>query len=85
METSLRKMGNSTGVILPRAVLGQVGLSTGAVMKVSVEGERVVLTPVRTERRAGWAEDAAAVAAVHDAQADEWLLVVNEADADLRW
>jgi mRNA interferase MazF len=37
-------MGNSSGVILPRAILGQIGLGNGAVMKVSVEGERVVLT-----------------------------------------
>jgi len=85
VETALRKMGNSTGVILPRAILGQVGLATGTVMKVSVEGERVVLTPVRSDCREGWAEDAAAVAAVPDGQAEEWLATPNEADADLRW
>jgi antitoxin MazE len=85
MQTSLRKMGNSTGVILPRAILGEAGLSTGAVMNVSVEGERVVLSPVRSERREGWAEDAAEVAAVHDTEAEEWLAVPNEADVDLSW
>lgn len=85
MQTALRKMGNSTGVILPRPLLGQVGLAVGAVMNVSVEGERLVLTPVRKTIREGWAEDAAAITAIPDPEAEEWLAVPNEADANLEW
>lgn len=85
MQTALRKMGNSTGVILPRPLLGQVGLAAGAMMTVSVEGERLVLTPVRRTIREGWAEDAAAIAAIPDPEAEEWLNMPNEADADLQW
>ena len=85
MQTRLRKMGNSTGIILPKAILGQAGLATGAVVQVSVEGERVVLTPVRTIVREGWADDAAAIGTVPDGEAEEWLDIPNEADADLRW
>jgi len=85
MQTALRKMGNSTGVILPRPLLGQVGLAVGAVMNVSVEGERLVLTPVRKTIREGWAEDAAAITSIPDPEAEEWLAVPNEADADLEW
>lgn len=85
MRTALRKMGNSTGVILPRPLLGQAGLTTGAMMDISVDGDRLVLTPVRTAIREGWAEDAAAIAAIPDPEAEEWLAVPNEADADLEW
>lgn len=85
MQTALRKMGNSTGVILPRPLLGQVGLAAGAVMNVSVEGGRIVLTPVRKTIREGWAEDAAAIAGIPDPEAEAWLDLPNEADADLEW
>ena len=30
MQTSLRKMGNSVGMIVPKAVLQEIGLSVGA-------------------------------------------------------
>ncbi len=85
MRTALRKMGNSTGVILPRPLLGQVGLAAGAVMNVSVEGERLVLTPVRKTIREGWAEAAALIAQEHDPEAEEWLSFGNEADEELEW
>lgn len=85
MQTALRKMGNSTGVILPRPLLGQVGLAAGAMMTVSVEGERLVLTPVKRTIREGWAEDAAAIAAISDPEADEWLNMPNETDDELEW
>ena len=85
MRTALRKMGNSTGVILPRAILGQVGLASGAIMDVSVEGERVVLSPIPQERRSGWAEAAAAIGPSDDAEASAWQSFGNEGDANLRW
>lgn len=84
MQTALRKMGNSTGMIVPRAILGQIGVTTGAAMELSVEGGRLIATPVRSEARAGWAEDAAAVG---EPTADErdWLGFGNEDDAGLTW
>lgn len=85
MQTALRKMGNSTGVILPKPLLGQAGLAAGALMEVSIDGERLVLTPVRRKVREGWAEDAAAIAGIPDPEAEEWLAFPNEADADLEW
>ena len=85
METSLRKMGNSTGVILPRAILGQAGLATGAAMDVTVEGEKLVLTPVRRHVRAGWSDAAAALAEAGDSEADDWRGFANEDDSNLLW
>ncbi len=85
MRTALRKMGNSTGVILPRPLLGQVGLAAGAALDISVEGERLVLTPVRRKVREGWAEDAAKIGAIPDPEAEEWLNMPLETDEELEW
>lgn len=76
-------MGNSTGLIIPRALLNEMRVTTGATMDVRVEEGRLVAVPVTVQPRAGWAEQAAEVA---DDPADEdWLSFGNEGDADLRW
>lgn len=85
MQTSLRKMGNSTGMIVPRSILSAIGVTTGAAMDLVVEDGRLVATPVVRETRAGWA---AAAATMHDdtiADEDAWRGFGNEDDADLRW
>jgi antitoxin MazE len=83
MQTALRKMGNSTGLIVPRALLSELGVTTGAAMDVRLEEGRLVATPVVSARRAGWAQEAAAVT---DEPVDaDWLGLANEGDADLTW
>lgn len=85
MQTSLRKMGNSVGMIVPKAVLQEIGLSAGAPMDVRVEEGKVVATPIRKVRE-GWAEDAARVAAhgVTEEEA-EWLAFGNDDDGEWTW
>lgn len=83
MQTSLRKMGNSTGLIVPRALLGEIGVTTGATMELRVEDGRLIATPVVTSPRAGWA--AAAERLEGEDAADEWRSFGNEGDADLTW
>jgi len=86
METALRKMGNSTGLILPKPILAALGVSSGTRMDVSVDDGRVIATPVRREVRAGWEADARAVGA--QPQTDEeqdWMAFGNEADAVGDW
>lgn len=86
MRSALRKMGNSTGMIVPSAVLREAGLSSGAVLDVSVEAGRIVATPVVQRVRAGWAADATAMAQVPmTAEESEWLDVPNDGDAALKW
>ena len=86
MRTALRKMGNSTGMIVPSAVLREAGLATGAVLEVSVEDGRIVAAPVAAPVRAGWAKDAAAIAAAGpDSEVDVWSGFGNEGDAELEW
>ena len=85
MQTSLRKMGNSIGMIVPKAVLQEIGLSVGAPMDVRVEDGKVVATPVRKVRE-GWAEDAERLAAAGLTEEEaEWMAFGNDGDGELTW
>ena len=85
MQTALRKMGNSTGLIVPKALLTELGATAGTPMDVRVEDGRVIATPIRHPRK-GWAEAAAAVA-VAEEDPDEalWTGFGNEGDDELTW
>lgn len=85
MQTALRKMGNSTGLIVPRALLGEIGVTTGAKMDLKVENGKLIATPLRHPRE-GWAEDAERVAA-HGLTEEEndWLGFGNDGDDELTW
>ena len=82
VQTSLRKMGNSTGMLVPRAVLTAMGLTTGAAMDLTIEDGRLIATPVAATPRAGWAE---AAAAIREDDAPEWRAFGAEDDAHLIW
>ncbi len=86
MKSALRKMGNSTGMILPKPVLRELGVESGTMMDVVVENGRVVATPVGRDIHAGWAEGASVIgaSAVCDEAAD-WLGFANEDDDTLAW
>lgn len=83
MQTALRKMGNSTGLIVPRAMLGEIGVSTGSAMDLRVEDGKLIATPIAHPPRAGWALAAQEIA--EDAEAADWQGFGNEGDADLAW
>lgn len=83
MLTTLRKLGNSHGVIIPKPLLAQVGMTDEA--EIKIENGAIVLRPVRRSAREGWAEASHAIAA--DAAEAElaWPEFANEGDRDLRW
>ncbi len=86
MQTALRKMGNSTGLILPKPILKALGVATGAAMELVVEEGRVIATPVRRETREGWEADAARIGSeslTPDEQ--DWLSFDNEGDHAIEW
>jgi antitoxin MazE len=83
MQTALRKMGNSTGLIVPRALLGEIGVATGATMELRVEDGKLIATPVTRPKRAGWA--VAAEQIENEDIADDWRGFANEGDAELEW
>jgi antitoxin MazE len=85
MQTALRKMGNSVGMIVPKALLDELGAGVGTPMDVRIEGGCVVATPKR-KLREGWEEDARRIAAAEeDPDEAAWCAFGNEGDDELTW
>jgi len=84
MQIAIRSIGNSKGVLLPKALLAQVGLDGEAAADVFVENGAIVLRKPAKQARAGWAEAAKAVAAAGE---DSLLMgeFGNADDAELGW
>lgn len=82
MKTAIRRMGNSQGVIIPKAILQQTGMRDAVDM--AVEDGHIVLRAIVPTVRAGWAEAGAAIAAADD-DAPEWREVPCPGDDELRW
>jgi antitoxin MazE len=82
MKTSLHRIGNSQGVIIPKPLLAQVGLS--GEVEMSVERDAIVLRRPARAPREGWADDAKAlVEAGEDGLA--WPEFANIGDSELTW
>ncbi len=74
MQTALRKMGNSTGLILPKPILKALGVTTGAAMELRVEGGEVIATPIKHKVREGWEAAAKRIGAEPlDTETEAWL------------
>jgi antitoxin MazE len=82
MQTAIRKIGNSSGIVLPKPVLAHLRLSTGDMIDLDLEDGRVVISPVPRHPREGWAAAAAALAETGDDQA-VWPVFANLGDEDL--
>lgn len=67
-------MGNSTGMILPKPILKELGVESGASMDLVVENGRVIATPIKSKVREGWEEAAKRVGAEPLTEEErEWL------------
>ena len=66
MEVTIRKMGNSQGVLIPKPILAQLGLEGTA--DLQVRDGVIEIRAIRRNPRAGWAEDAQRLAAEGAAQ-----------------
>jgi antitoxin MazE len=84
MLTPLRKMGNSSGVIIPKSLLGMIGATQGDAVEMRVEGTSLVITPVERHPRAGWATAARDLAETGD-DALLWPDFETSSDADWTW
>ena len=82
MYVSIRSIGNSRGIVIPKPMLAQLGLIDEA--DLTIEGGALVIRKPASPARTGWAEAAKAVALAKD---DEPLLgdFANEGDEDLVW
>lgn len=84
MRTALRKMGNSAGMIVPKAILGELGSEIGEEFDIKVEGGRIVAAPVRAGVRAGWSEAARLLAEAGE-DMPAWPDLANDEDDALAW
>jgi antitoxin MazE len=53
MKTDLQRIGNSRGVVIPKAILDKCGFDRQVDMRV--EGDKLILTPAKGVR-AGWSD-----------------------------
>lgn len=84
MHVSIRRIGNSQGVVIPKPLLVQAGLDGEAGAEMTVEDGALVLRRPASQVRAGWAEAARSIAEVGD---DELVMgeFGNEEDPELAW
>ena len=84
IHVSIRKIGNSQGIVIPKPVLAQLGLNSEVGAEMTIEGGALLLRPPASLARRGWAE-----AAKRIAEAGDDVLVMGEfgntADSELSW
>jgi antitoxin MazE len=82
MLATIRRLGNSQGVLIPKPLLQQVGLIDQAEMRV--EGDALVLRRPKAAPRSDWAAASQRIAA----SGDDALVLPdfgNEGDKELKW
>jgi antitoxin MazE len=83
MRASVRKMGNSSGIIIPKPILKQIGVDAGDDLELSLDRDKIVLSPAR-HPRAGWLDAAKHIAENRD-DGLVWPEFGNAGDADWEW
>lgn len=84
MQVTIRTIGNSKGVVLPKPLLAQAGIGDDQAAEMTVEDGAIVLRKAARRPRAGWA-DAAKAVAVKGGDALIMGEFANDGDAELTW
>lgn len=79
MQVSIRKMGNSQGVLIPKPILAQVGLEELADLRVN--NGVIEIRPLKRNPREDWAAESQRIAEADD-DALVWPEFGNEGDAE---
>ncbi len=82
MQVSIRKMGNSHGVLIPKAILVETGFTD--VAELILNKGVIEIRPIKNHPRVGWTQDAQGIAAQTD-DALVWPALANEGDEVLQW
>ena len=84
IHVSIRQIGNSHGIVIPKPVLAQLGLNADMGAEMTIEGASLVLRAPASPARKGWAEAARKIAESGD---DELVMgeFGNAADKELTW
>jgi antitoxin MazE len=84
VHVSIRQIGNSQGIVIPKPVLAQLGLDAKTGVEMTIEDGALVLRRPASLARTGWAE-----AAIRIAEAGDDELVMGEfgnaEDSELVW
>ena len=84
MQTSIKRMGNSAAVLLPKPVMAHLGVTTGDTLELVLQEGRIVLSPASRHPREGWEEAAQVVAAADDGRS-QWPELSVGRDEDWTW
>jgi antitoxin MazE len=84
MRAALRKLGNSSGIIIPKSLLRDFGVAVGDPIEMTLEAGRIVLIPIKRRARADWAEASQSIAEAHD-DLPVWPEFGNVEDKTLIW
>ena len=84
MRAAIRKLGNSSGVIIPKSMLAEIGVAAGDPVDLSLEDGHITITPVKRRPREGWAAAFAEIEELGDADL-AWLRFGNDGDDELQW
>ena len=84
VHVSIRQIGNSLGVVIPKPVLAQLGLDRKAGVEMTIEDGALVLRRPASPARTGWAGAARSIAEAGD---DELVMgeFSNAEDSELVW
>ena len=84
IQVSIRRIGNSQGIVIPKPVLAQLGLDSKAGAEMTIEDGALVLRRPASPPRTGWAEAARKIAEAGD---DELVMgeFGNAEDSELAW
>lgn len=82
MLVTIRRLGNSHGILIPKPLLKQVGLSDQ--VEMHVDGNTLILRKPAAAPRAGWTDASKRIAD----RGDDGLVLpdfANESDSELAW
>lgn len=84
VHVSIRQIGNSQGVVIPKPVLAQLGLDAREGVEMTIEDGALVLRRPAIPARTGWAAAASSIAEAGD---DELVMgeFGNAEDSELVW
>jgi antitoxin MazE len=66
MRAALRRLGNSSGLIIPKSMLTELGVAAGDAVEMTLEEGRIVLAPIKRVPREGWAAASRILAEAED-------------------
>ena len=82
MQVAIRTMGNSRGILIPKPILEQTGLTDSA--DLQVKNGVIEIRPLQRNPRESWAADSQRIAQADD-DALVWPEFPNADDASLQW